>query len=257
MKHRITGAGVLIFFGALVLPWLLGPPSEAKKEDVSEAIIERHSTFEDQVLAELKGDDKSFQEPDETVYVSRITPVAGGKERAASEPQKSTPSGVASSGSSDDTNTRKKTPPLASGDDSAAEKTTEASVSKKSDSTKATAPKQKKNVAIKKTISKPKSTPPPVKKKKAVVKKVAPAKVDVGWVVQVELLVDKKGAKRLVDELNGKGFAPRTTVVDTNRGKKTGTRIWLGPFEQRAQAGAENNKLKEKMGKSGFIRVYP
>ena len=30
LKHRIAGAAFLLFFGALVLPWLLGPPSEAE-----------------------------------------------------------------------------------------------------------------------------------------------------------------------------------------------------------------------------------
>ncbi len=256
LKHRITGAGVLIFFGALVLPWLLGPPSEAKKDEAEQnlQIEERHSTFEDQVLAQLDDSALPFEEPEETVYVSKITPVNG--KQVVSEP-------VAVSGNQADTQ-------ISDAVNSAIE---EPSKLKKSETSK----KPKVQTEIKKTTidsktltksgtdaakitSISKSTKAkPVSKPSVASKteKAAVKKVDVGWVVQVELLIDKKGAERLVKQLSSKGFEPHTTIVDTNRGKKTGTRIWLGPFEQRSQAGVENDKLLAKMGKSGFIRVYP
>jgi len=38
LKHRITGAAVLLFLGVLVLPLLLGPPSKANKVDVNDEV---------------------------------------------------------------------------------------------------------------------------------------------------------------------------------------------------------------------------
>ncbi len=267
LKHRITGAGVLIFFGALVLPWLLGPPSEAKKNldaQSEQAQEQRHSTFEDKVLAELEGTEVNFEEPEETVYVSKITPV---------NPSGEAPKLVAESPreSADDKGTVKsgdRAATIKSSPDSET-KSTEKAKSQQSTGKSETAEAKKEikqtaavtngaaglgKVEKKSTNTKEKSTT-----KKAPKQQLAAntKKIDVGWVVQVELLTDKNGAKRLVEELGKKGFKPQTTVVDTNRGAKTGTRIWLGPFEQRAQAGAENDRLETKMGKRGFIRVYP
>ena len=92
---------------------------------------------------------------------------------------------------------------------------------------------------------------------------VAPAqvrsvdKVDVGWVVQVGVFTDKKGAAKVVEDLKLKGFIPSTTIVDTNLGKETGTRVWLGPFAQRVDAAKSITSLKEKTGSDAFIRAYP
>lgn len=271
LKHRVTGAGVLIFFGALVLPWLLGPPSEASKQVDQDGVVTsqspQHSTFEDKVLQEIQGVDSDFEEPEESVYVSKITPVDAGKGKASAPVlvsgsntnpvEKTSDTGRASTGekpSAVDTETQSAPAKLttqkavaASSKTAEVKKVTE-NVAEKTGTDKNskvdTSKVDKTTVAV---------TPKTVKKVKTATK----AKLDVGWVVQVELLTDEKGAQRLVDDLSSKGFDPHTTVVDTNRGKKTGTRIWLGPYAQRAQAGAENDKLESKMGKRGFIRVYP
>lgn len=248
LKHRITGAGVLILFGALVLPWLLGPPSEAKKEQpgvAAQPVPERHSTFEDQVLTELQGTNADFEEPEEVVYVSKITPVNGQakpEQPVLLEPQKNGNTDQQKNPettNSDGVTNNDKKPNKPSSDKADKDKPSKATPDSKTDDTKIAKADPKPN---KPAVSKPTSAKP---------------KIDVGWVVQVELLIDKNGAKKLVDQLASKGFEPHTTIVDTNRGKNTGTRIWLGPFAQRAEAGAENEKLEAKMGKRGFLRVYP
>lgn len=257
LKHRITGAGVLIFFGVLVLPWMLGPPSEAQKTpetDLSQdapMIEPLHSTFEDQVLAELEGVDPDFVEPEESVYVSKITPVGG----QTSEPQKVNETSDASQ-------------------EVAAQTTAESSKSmatvlkKAIDKSRQEASSEDQQAAPDKSDANPaaatvaKATPRD--SDSAALSEVNPSeaiptepKIEVGWVVQVELLTDNEGANRLVQRLNEKGFRPQTTTVDTNLGKSTGTRIWLGPFAERAGAGRENDRLEKQMGKRGFIRVYP
>ena len=292
LKHRLTGAAVLIFFGALFLPWLLGPPSEAKKvvAEVEEAPQRIHSTFEDDVLAQLQEDSvqSDFVEPEETVYISKITPVNG--KNVASDPEPLNAKAVAS-----DDDTKEQAKPGQANSTNAVKTNSDikTNVSKTSVAkTTAAKPDAVKTLDVKTPVVKPSeskanstvpksaanssnlaangstSKPALVKQKvdeaktKAPVKpttKVAakPKEIDVGWIVQVELLTDKKGAQKLVDSLKDKNFDPKTTVVDTNKGKATGTRIWVGPFESRKQANAENERLESKMGKRGFIRVYP
>ena len=46
LKHRIAGAAFLLFFGALVLPWLLGAPSDAKKIEPKDVVQQEQSTEE-------------------------------------------------------------------------------------------------------------------------------------------------------------------------------------------------------------------
>ena len=82
-------------------------------------------------------------------------------------------------------------------------------------------------------------------------------KVEIGWVVQVGLFENAKGAQKVVQDLKSKGFTPSVTVVDTNRGKATGTRVWLGPFAQRVDAAKTMSRLADQTGQAGFIRAYP
>ena len=76
LKHRIAGAAFLLFFGALVLPWLLGSPSQADKPKLIEITQTGQSDstiskdLESQILAELQD---SLRD-DEQVYISKITP---------------------------------------------------------------------------------------------------------------------------------------------------------------------------------------
>jgi len=235
LKHRVVGAGILLFFGALVLPWLLGPPSEAKKtvgvldnatdfsqqEGVQDQTPNSNS-IEDELLAAIEAED---DESREQVYISKITPL------------ESQPANVARE--------------TFSGADVSAEQKLRKTLDKISESDRS------------KSVKKPPiSTKKPPKAKSPVDTKVAkakltPNKVTRGWVVQVGVFTDKKGAEKVVQNLKSKGFKPSTSVVDTNRGKATGTRVWLGPFAQRVDAAKIKNRLTSKTGEAGFIRAYP
>lgn len=244
LKHRITGAAVLLFFGALFLPWLLGPPSSAVKVQASEISTTMPaasgSEIEEELLLALQQ-----EEPDELeqVYISKITPLDASSDAVKSpEPKKpaSTPAAK---------------PP--------SNKTATAKLPAKA-TTKVSPPK----VATAKVATTSLSTAEPIvkdsnleKDSKTItengVEPSAAIRVEVGWVVQVGIYTNSNGVAKILADLRSKGFSPSTSVVDTNQGKATGTRVWLGPFSQRVDAAKSKTRLTEKTGEAGFIRAYP
>jgi cell division septation protein DedD len=271
LKHRVTGAAVLLFLGALVLPWLLGPPSEASKIDVTQQLpIISEVEVANIVSAENSYDsDAMANEIEETVYISKITPldakgnsdlVKAAKEAAAStslRQQQQDDSGALAEIVKQENQALEKL---------AAEKTSVDNVS--ANTTDKEAPTQKPVAAISDPLPAPTAQDlqniQTAELKSQLLKKVAEEQgaakkttIDVGWIVQVGLFTDKSRAIALISELSNKGFTASSSVVDTNQGKKTGTRVWLGPFGKRVAAINQQKMLKAKAGKEGFIRVYP
>ena len=76
LKHRITGAAVLLFFGALVLPWLLGPPSVASKANRVDGIEPSLVNGVEIDAIGVNGSElQGGVDIEETVYISKITPL--------------------------------------------------------------------------------------------------------------------------------------------------------------------------------------
>jgi len=282
IKHRITGAAVLIFFGVLVIPWLLGPPSEASKrvadtDDLGVVEAADSAELEKQLLSELES---SGEEPDETVYISKITPLdAKQGESLADAAKKVSDQEVVQKKGSDDKS--------AASIEESDKRSANAEAQAKTDNAVKKAKQEQERLAKVKAEQEQKAKAERLakeqrardKKRKvdeqrekelqaalaaeSAKKSVKPApvssssRVDVGWVVQVGLYLEKKGAQLKMKELRSQGFKPSSTVVDTNRGPKTGTRVWLGPFAKRSEAEQENSKLVNRTKKDGFIRVYP
>ncbi|GHA00754.1 hypothetical protein GCM10008090_07200 [Arenicella chitinivorans] len=258
LKHRVTGAAVLLFFGALVIPWLLGPPSAASKAGVDEMVDEEATLASAKEIERvlLGPDAQTAEVPEETVYISKITPLDGTSQ--TQEDEAATTKQVDS-----------KAEKVAELNDDASSSSSEAvtkktpEVAKQATTKTETKPTQKpvddaKQVAVKQGQTEQKA------REKALLaaleaesKTEANKNLTVGWIVQVGLFVEKSGAQAQVNALKEKGFSAHTTVVDTNRGPKTGTRVWIGPFEKRTDAESHNQQLRAKMGKAGFIRVYP
>ena len=71
LKHRIVGAAILISFGALFLPWLLGNPKSAVSE---KAAVQDIFTENLQNQAQTEINDKEVEDQIQ-VYVSKITPL--------------------------------------------------------------------------------------------------------------------------------------------------------------------------------------
>lgn len=221
LKHRIVGAAFLLFFGALFVPWILGPPSVAVKvkPDAIQVAGEQISSseIEDELLEALQ-DEQADDE--EQVYVSKITPLD-----VPTQPDSAKPTAAENAKQSSTERTAERTS-LPQVVETQAQKIPQVVAS----------PAQ----------SQSESNPPSVKDK-----------VDVGWAVQVGIYTSTVGVNKVVADLRVKGFQPATTVVDTNQGKGTGTRVWLGPFAQRVDAAKAKAMLTEKTGEAGFIRIYP
>ncbi len=257
LKHRIVGAAFLLFFGALVLPWVLGAPGQSSDQSLdanaatqssrpvktNAAGIRQENVGElgsDTLRAALKDEQLDIEEQ---VYISRITPLDANREASKEEQNKPATQPVANVPAEPknllSTEVKKKSEP----------KEVQVAAAKPAE------PKSSPPVANK--PSAPSETKPPETPKRQVAAVANESAIDVGWVVQVGVFTDKKGAGRVVDDLRDKGFTPSTTIVDTNRGKDTGTRIWLGPYAQRVEAAKAKAELTRKTGEAGFIRAYP
>jgi len=227
LKHRVAGAAVILFFGALVLPWLLGTPSEAKKDAQAQLVAknDRERAVNQALREELLASLADQQElPADQVYVSKITPLSKNNDSTSipDEPK-------AEAKTADKLESSQERAPKA-------ETVVKESVDKKSDPINSAAVKED-----------------PFQKPAAVAQTDKP--VAVGWIVQVGVFTDQKGVTKVINDLKSKGFSPSTSIVDTNKGK--GTRIWLGPYEERIAAAQIISNLSEKTGESGFIRSYP
>lgn len=254
LKHRIVGAAFLLFFGALVLPWVLGAPHQGSDAsegsntvDVPSAASIAEQTPLDELAAAIEAESSSVEE---RVYISKITPLD-----ATPEPQTAAAESKASSAQesvkTDQQNEAVEQATAAVIKTNSTSSNNSASGGTDAKATPVQAPESKaRDTSVAET--KPQETIVKPAKKPDVTKAI-----EVGWVVQVGVFTDKKGANRVVADLRDKGFSPSTTIVDTNRGKATGTRIWLGPYAQRVEAAKAKTTLTEKTGEAGFIRAYP
>ena len=266
IKHRLVGAGVLIFFGVLVLPWMLGPPDNSVGGQQAHAA--RQSALDEAANSQAIDFDSDFfegEEAEETVYISKITPLDG---QAGPSKSSNTAKTISEAPEKDSESKTKIVAPT---------EVVKTSEVKAAPEPKDTSPDAivKSSVANTKKLAEDSDSPvkDTVQNVDAGKKLIADAKandnskvvaaaaissIDVGWVVQVGLFSTtgyEARANKLVSELVGDGFKADSTVVETNRGK--GMRVWLGPFAKRADASKEVERLKGATGKDGFVRVYP
>lgn len=270
LKHRIVGAAFLLFFGALFLPWVLGAPSDEKQASVTTqstdgqianrfvadgtsraAPDEEGSTASvDELAAAIAGEQV---ETEEQVYISKITPLDGA-DADPSEPRTSTQS----SGNTSAAESVAKEKPVSREAKQQAGPRVDQSTANSVNSSNPEQKAQTKSASDTKIAESPESGSTLASAEKtATPETVKPATIEVGWIVQVGVFTDKRGAGKVVDDLRNKGFQPSTTIVDTNRGPASGTRIWLGPFSQRVNAAKAKAELTDKTGEAGFIRAYP
>lgn len=237
LKHRLVGAAVLIFFGVLVLPWWLSSPatqpSDGAVEDAQIADASNPSTggpqgeVEPDLLATLMAEQANALNGEEQVLVSRITPL---DDSLPAEPDQSPD--LVEKNAADQTQ-------------AAERQTSSAEITRNESTTPAESSTQ---VATKAESA---------QNAKTAVAVTQSAEIEVGWAVQVGVFTDKVGAGKVVDDLKAKGFNPKTSTVDTNKGVKTGTRVWLGPYEARVDAAKAKANLTDKTGEPGFIRSFP
>ncbi len=282
LKHRVTGAAVLLFLGALVLPWLLGPPSEASKVELA-AETQTVSEIEpaDIISDNVRISGGSVDDVEETVYISKITPLdakgnsdlqEAAQRAAESASERVSAGGTENAGGASSDDESLALLAIASEQQQKLDQQSRLAAEQEKRDQEALDKKAASEAVSKNTLAKSKETSQDTvalnraqREKELQAALVAETeslnakanKVDVGWVVQVGLFTEKNRALALISELKRKGFNASSSVVDTNRGKNTGTRVWLGPFAKRVSAINEQKRLKAKAAKDGFIRVYP
>ncbi len=250
LKHRIVGAAFLLFFGALFLPWLLGPPSEAKKVDIAvdETTSSNASSIEDELLAAIETEEIADVEK---VYISKITPVD------ANSPDDLQSQESAPANAQNEISSKESAKQSISNQQSSQPSQQQTLVNSQDDKKSSSADASPTSKVAEQTNQTTKSSSSQVSKQTIDAKQQSQKTVEVGWIVQVGMFTDKNGVKRVVEDLKSKGFEPSTTIVDTNLGKATGTRVWLGPYAQRVEAAKTKNRLSGRTGVAGFIRAYP
>lgn len=266
LKHRITGAGIMLAFGVIVLPWLLGPPDEqdiAGTNKGSVVVVEGEGEGETQEVSKNVGQVDDFNdaaltdeslkklliesieqesiEQEEQVYISKITPLDSGGVQAVDE------------------NEVVKTPKKTDSKSSQQQVVQESEKKSKPATVEKLETKQKTEPKLKPAL-KPKPIPV-AKNNEADSKGQLSAQlkdekvVEVGWMVSVGVFSQQKNVEAMMKSLQNKGFTPRTSIFETNKG--AATRVWLGPFELRVDAAKAKTKLKEKTGDLGLIKAYP
>jgi len=256
LKHRIAGAAFLLFFGALVLPWLLGAPTDAKKIEPTDVAQPQKQTeeyvpedLENEVLTQLKDE----VEADEKVYISKVTPTGFtqvGESSTSAADKKAEAEKLAKEKAETEAANKKaqeKAEALAKANQNKdQEKKAELERQKQAKLAKGKADVEAAKVAAAEQA--PKTTEKAAE---------STSNIKSGWIVQVGVFTDKSGADKISKSLKDKGFESSSSTVDTNKGPNTGTRVWLGPYRDRAQATKAKTNLADKTGTSGFIRAYP
>jgi cell division septation protein DedD len=262
LRYRVTGAAVLLFLGALVLPWLLGPPSAASKIDAMPLVAAVSEVEVANIITSARGSETEIMNDEiaETVYISKITPLDAKRNsdlvRAANQAAASTKARPSKQQSAAAEKSIAEKSIAAKADEIKLKKIENEGVLRKANIVSDAQQQAKRERDLQAALAAELKSQ--TEKAEAAEKEsLKTTAVDLGWVVQVGLFTEKKRAIALVSELKKKGFSASSSVVDTNRGKKTGTRVWLGPFAKRIAAINQQKRLKSKAGKEGFIRVYP
>jgi len=247
IKHRLTGAAILITLGVIILPMLLGSYSQGDSDKVVSEV--------EKAKAELRQNTsfKNIEEDDIKVFVSKIRPTGEGSELKAIEKAK----------------------PVAKKEISTSTKKTLSNTSVKSEGEvlkeKLAAAMNKPLIKRKAENIKPVASLTDTKKelKKAVEKKVAKVSIPVikpikenvikeGYIVSVGVYSQPQNAENVMKRLVEKGFKPTKRTVNTSKGRLP--RVWLGPFATRAEAGKQKQLLQKRLGELGsktLIKRYP
>ncbi|MGH1542396.1 MAG: SPOR domain-containing protein [Arenicella sp.] len=223
LKHRLIGAGILISVGVLFLPWILGSYSVDKVKGLVAGDAESST------VSISQNDFESLGEKDIKVFVSKIKPVSSSSkktDKTASEKKEVS-----------DSVTEKK------------QSTEQKVVAKKAKETKKAPDKVK---VSKKTSAKKDKVTASTDKKNTTKKD---KEVSQGYIVSVGVFVNSKNVGPMMKDLRSKSFKPSSSKIQTSKGP--GTRVWLGPFATRAEAGKERTKLKQSIGGKPGILKYP
>jgi len=219
LKHRLTGAAILIAFAVIVLPLLLGGPDS--------------------------GDDQGGDAGtgmDTTIFHSNITPIGGATPTAQQRNRAGDGQGEADSGAPTGT-------PAAASDDGMQTAAVDGDAGSLSDSSDAASKDASGSQSDSRSAAQ--SAGDAGESKNQTKTKT----VDRGWIVQVGVFKNPDNVKKLVAKLADGGIESSTTDVKTSEGDAT--RVYVGPFETRVEAARTKVRVKQRTGSEGLIVAYP
>ena len=228
LKHRLTGAAIIVVVAVLVIPLLL-------KEPNIEASIDSQITS--------TNDEQSFKSKIEPLNLGNIK-----MSRKADEPDKADQSNKANN-----SNKNEAKPALLKSDtDSIADNQLNKS-SKGSDSeiqfseskNKNKEAKQQKSAVVLTKAEQPKAND---------VNSEEPTQAKSGWSVRVGTFSKTENVESVSNLLNNSGFNARLTKVQTTLGEAT--RVWLGPYAKKETAEKVSIRLKSLTGEKGYVTKH-
>ncbi len=219
LKHRIAGASILIILGVVVVPMILSGPKPTASPPVTDA---------------------AATNPDTKVFISKITPISGAtpamerESKRAPEITERAPKMTAKPGSKatpEPTGKSPKAKPVAKVTEPAARSAGQ-------------------KAGRQRTLSKNQRTVQP-----AATAKTADKSIQRGWIVRVGTFSKPENTARIMSSLEALGFKPSSERVKSSRGVLT--RVWVGPYEQRVEAGRARSRIQQKIGEKGLITAFP
>jgi DedD protein len=227
LKHRITGAIIMVMTAVIIIPLLLSKPALEASNDSTQAQNQASNTFRSKIvplnLSNVNENGDQTQESDVTLIEDSKPALLD-----LTKPQKADDEATPSS----ETQT-------------ALVMTQEQT---KSESTTETAEQQPKQEAT--STSQVEETKSKAEEPKQVVK-LPEEQVSEGWVVRVGTFSKKANVESVSSLLANSGFKPKTTQVSTSLGPST--RIWLGPYAKRETADKISDRLKSLTGEKGYV----
>ena len=241
LKHRLIGAGTLISFGVLILPWMLGSYSvehdqaskekeEVKREAKPSSIASLVSDAGNKTVAQQSVGDSDKESNSETkktvdgksevkVFKSRVQPIES-VTKGQTKPEKKPATNQAK------------------------QEVASESANKKQKVVKKTVADKPKKPATKQTTE-----------KKPVKPKPESTTISRGYIVSVGVFGDVKNVEKMVADLKSKQFAPEVRKETFN--EKSVSRIYMGPYSTRAEAVKMKVRLSEKKISKTLIKTFP
>ncbi|MGI9317853.1 MAG: SPOR domain-containing protein, partial [bacterium] len=225
LKHRITGAVIMVMTAVIVIPLLLSDPAlEANNDNSQTQQHQGNKTFRSKIVPLNLNNVNGNGEEDQ----SDVTVIEDSRPALLDLTKPQTEQSNASETSTEDQENSDTQTTLVM--------TQEATKAVDNEPSKAAEPEQETTTV----------TQPP----EEVAKLPEEQNLD-GWVVRVGTFSKKANVDSVSSLLTNSGFKPKTTVVSTSLGPST--RVWLGPYAKRETADKISDRLKSLTGEKGYV----
>jgi len=245
LKHRLTGAAVLVVLAVVVIPLFLSEPALEANTAVSEESASVQ-TFRSRIvplnLNNVNGGEKTAQQDLDSVEVDSRKPALLDLTLSSEKKTQAV--------SSDQEKNKKTALVMTEKSGSAADKKSKESLKKltKPDTKIAKPATDKSEKTTKVAAVEPKKETKASNSNSAAQEEGSASS---GWVVRVGTFSKQANVDSVSTLLNNSGFNPKTKSVDTSLGKST--RVWLGPYAKRETADKISSRLKSLIGEKGYV----